>query len=40
MVDSLDDELLNRITWKIPNALALVADLALPDPYSNAFLVM
>lgn len=24
MADSIDDELLNRVTWKIPNALALI----------------
>jgi flavin reductase (DIM6/NTAB) family NADH-FMN oxidoreductase RutF len=24
MADSVDDELLNRVTWKIPNALALI----------------
>ena len=23
-LDGVDDELLNRVTWKIPNALALV----------------
>jgi flavin reductase (DIM6/NTAB) family NADH-FMN oxidoreductase RutF len=28
MADALDDELVNRVTWKIPNALALVGSRA------------